>query len=54
MHLIKKNLDKAYLMDMEYLSQNPRAIPLLEEIFFPLNWKGLSKNPNAIHLLEAN
>lgn len=36
------------------LSENPAAIPILEENPKNINWTSLSANPNAMHLLETN
>ena len=41
-------------IDWEYLSENPKALDLLERNFDKIDWKELSKNPNAIQLLEKN
>ena len=48
------NFKKIKRADWYYLSQNPNAIPILEQNIEKINWFGLSWNPNAIHLLEQN
>jgi hypothetical protein len=39
---------------LEFLSENPNAIQLLEQNPDKINWEYLSNNPNAIHYLEQN
>lgn len=42
------------VIDWEYLSRNPHAIPILEKNLNKVNWASLSLNPNAISILEKN
>ena len=37
-----------------WLSENPKAIHLLENNFNKIYWNRISENPNAIHILKAN
>jgi hypothetical protein len=41
-------------LDWEGLSDNPSAIPILEQNLDKVCWDNLSKNPNAIPILEQN
>jgi hypothetical protein len=39
-------------LDWEILSQNPRALPLLEKNMDKVNWALLSLNPKAGHIFQ--
>jgi hypothetical protein len=41
-------------VDWEYLSENPNAIPLLQNNLHKVDWYFLSSNQNAMYLLEDN
>ena len=40
--------------DLYWLSDNPNAIPILEQNLDKVGWDCLSRNPNAVHILEKN
>jgi hypothetical protein len=40
--------------DLDGLSENPNAIPILENNLDKVDWYALSSNPNAIPILENN
>ena len=53
-NLINKINDNPLLLliNWNFLSENPKAIKLLEQNRAKINWSSLSKNPNAIKLLS--
>jgi hypothetical protein len=51
---INKDIQTPNEFKWRYLSENPKAIHLLQKNFDKVDWKTLSGNPNAIHLLEKN
>ena len=42
------------IINWDWLSRNPNAIPILEQNLDKIDWYYLSANPNAIYLLEQN